>query len=226
MQKVLAHGATDCVWFGAESWGVTKRAGEDVFFFCRRVRRGGGGDGRGWGRRRVREAVRKTCPSLHDPVQSHQQMSATKRCNVESMRRNENDLSNSRASNSNTSPGVWWIELFLARERIFLLKRNIILLSGADGAGCAVTLAATIPVLNYHKPLNPARTKLFLRSCPSEVAITRVYSFLILNVLFIFHVFVADGLLQLTLKTPRKASSSFSILGSRQTGVTEKVCYQ
>ena len=73
-----------------------------------------------------------------------------------------------------------------------------------------MTLAVTIPVLNYHKPLNPARTKLFLRSCLQRgLAITRVYSFLILNVLFIFYVFIADGLLRLTLKTPRKTSSSF-----------------
>lgn len=61
-------------------------------------------------------------------------------------------------------------------------------------AVCAATLAATIPVLNYHKPLNPARTKLFLRSCPSEAAINREYGFSILNVLFIFYVFVAVGL--------------------------------
>lgn len=38
--KSPARGATGCVRFGAESWGVMERAGEDVFFFrrCREER--------------------------------------------------------------------------------------------------------------------------------------------------------------------------------------------
>lgn len=125
--KSPAHGATDCVRFGAESRGVMERAGEDVFsFFVVVVRRGGGGGGGGgdggWGRRRVREEVRKTCPSLHDPVQSRQRVSATTRCNAESARRNET-ISRIRITTpvSGESNYSWY-------ERTFPPKRNIILL--------------------------------------------------------------------------------------------------
>lgn len=121
----------------------------------------------------MREEVRKTCPSLHDPVQSRQRVLATTPCNAESARRNKT-ISRIRIQIaipvSGESNYSWY-------ERTFPSKRNIILLPRgrpANGRGrYRETLAATIPVLNYHKPLNPARTKLFLseRGC----AITQEY---------------------------------------------------
>lgn len=142
------------------------------------------------GRRRVREEVRKTCPSLHDPVQSRQRVSATTTSNRRDVMRR---ISRIREHRITTPISVSGESNYSWHEGTFPLERNIIPLprrGPSASEGGTATLAATIPVLNYHKPLNPARTKLFLCFCPSETAISREYGFSILNVLFIFHVFV------------------------------------
>lgn len=49
------------------------------------------------------------------------------------------------------------------------------------------TLPATIPVLNYHKPLTPARTKLFLHSDSTQLIITILFDIEYSVYFYIFH---------------------------------------
>lgn len=156
------------------------RAGEDVFFLSSR------------GGRRAREEVRKTCPSLHDRVQSRQGVSTTTR-----RRRCEwDDPSKTRRSivtDVDTDISSEIIGFFSTRENIF--RERIILLCSSrrtsreqtDPDFYVPTPTATIPVWNYHKPLTPARTKLFLHSDSNQLTITVLLEYWTCSVYF--HIF-------------------------------------
>lgn len=198
VKKSCCTRCNDCVRFGAESSTVVRDVRERTsFFFCRRE------EDEEWGRKlgkRVR--ARTTLYSLVSEFQWQYADGGTIH--------NENSFKlGSIGIDANLHILSEIIKFFSIRENIFRVRIILLLLSRTScrqtGPILRFLCAVTIPVLNYHKPLTPARTKLFLHSDPNQLTIT---PFPILNILFIFVYFVY---IRYILKMLQKLQYSFEI---------------
>lgn len=116
------------------------------------------------------------------------------------------------------------IQFFSIEKRIFLENKYILSLlsrTSCEQTGPMLRLlcAATIPVLNYHKPLTPARTKLFLHFDPNQLTITALFDIGYSVYSRIFRIFAAYW------KWSKKTCSSFEIHSKKlhRTGITDKI---